>query len=254
MNALELLQDLQTRDIHLERAGDKLRVDAPKGMLTPEVRIPSKFILEEAVSWLPQNLKESPFYGSETLTRLQGVFFNDMVRKGRKLGLEIMVVCQKIAEIDKRALQSDAKILHYQSERPDLELYAKMGIPQGETLSLQPGDAFLFSSSVSKKRVHVRKRHSPHGANTPGLENLQRYQRTRNLVESDAETWRNSAISAHTRNTFDEPLEPFRIERPCFTEGFLFLCSHRNTATREKVSKNHEDIRSAYDGRAYRPS
>jgi DNA polymerase I len=38
MMALELLEDLQKRDIHLECAGDKLRVDAPKGTLTPELR------------------------------------------------------------------------------------------------------------------------------------------------------------------------------------------------------------------------
>src|SRR6266480_7552519 len=38
MTTLELLSDLQNLDIHLERAGDKLRVDAPKGALTPELR------------------------------------------------------------------------------------------------------------------------------------------------------------------------------------------------------------------------
>ncbi len=38
MTTLELLQDLQKRDIRLECAGDKLRYDAPKGGLTPELR------------------------------------------------------------------------------------------------------------------------------------------------------------------------------------------------------------------------
>ncbi len=37
MTTLELLQDLQKRDIRLECAGDKLRYDAPKGGLTPSL-------------------------------------------------------------------------------------------------------------------------------------------------------------------------------------------------------------------------
>jgi len=38
MTALELLNELQTRDIRLEHAGDKLHVNAPKGAVTPEIR------------------------------------------------------------------------------------------------------------------------------------------------------------------------------------------------------------------------
>lgn len=179
-----------------------------------DVRIPSEFILEEAVTWLPQNIKESPLYGSQVLNSLQGTFFNDMVRKGRKRGLGLTVVCQKIAEIDKRALQADAKILHYQNEGPDLERYEKMGIAKEETLSLQKGDAFLYTSHVSKRRVHIRKRYSEHGANTPGLDNLHRYQRTRNLPENaserDSEPWRTSEPSNVVRLQFGAPLEPVR--------------------------------------------
>jgi uncharacterized protein DUF87 len=175
-----------------------------------EQRIPSELILEEAVTWLPQNIKESPLYGTATLNALQGTFFNDMVRKGRKRGLGITVICQKVAEIDKRALQCDAKILHSQNEGPDLAVYEKMGISREETLSLQRGDAYLYSSHASKKLIHVRQRYSPHGGNTPGLEQLQRYQQRRNRVETEAETWRNPEISDGVRNHFEEPTEPFR--------------------------------------------
>ncbi len=38
MTALELLNDLRQQDIHLQCAGDKLRVNAPKGAVTPELR------------------------------------------------------------------------------------------------------------------------------------------------------------------------------------------------------------------------
>jgi hypothetical protein len=38
MTALELLNKLQTYDIHLECVGDKLRVNAPVGVVTPELR------------------------------------------------------------------------------------------------------------------------------------------------------------------------------------------------------------------------
>ena len=38
MTPLELLKELHTRDIHLECVGDKLRVNAPKGAVTPEIR------------------------------------------------------------------------------------------------------------------------------------------------------------------------------------------------------------------------
>ena len=39
MTARALLADLVTRDIRLSVAGDKLRVNAPKGRLTPELRL-----------------------------------------------------------------------------------------------------------------------------------------------------------------------------------------------------------------------
>lgn len=162
-----------------------------------EYRIPCEFLLEEATTWLPQNVSESPLHGSETFNKLQGAFFNDMVRKGRKRGLGLAVICQKIAEIDKRALQSDWKLLHRQTEINDLKRYAQMGIDNEETLSLQNGEGYLFTSEVSKLRIQIRRRHSSHGANTPGLKNLQSYQQSRNSLENqqaNGEIWRNDFV------------------------------------------------------------
>jgi hypothetical protein len=168
-----------------------------------ERRVPVEFLLEEATTWLPQNVKESPLYGTEEMNRLQDAFFNDLVRKGRKRGLGLTVICQKIAEIDKRALQCNVKLLHRQTELNDLEKYAKMGITNEETLSLADGEGFFFSSKVSKMLIQVRRRYSEHGANTPGLSELRQYQQSRNSLEkqqANGEMWRNG---------FERLAEPF---------------------------------------------
>src|SRR5579859_1285140 len=155
-----------------------------------ERRIPCDFILEEAVTWLPQYVTESPLKTKDpqTFALLQNTFFNDLVRKGRKRGLGITLVCQKIAELDNRAMQSDGKLLHRQTEEADLERYRKMGISREETLSLQNGEAFLYTGRVSKLRLQIRRRFSPHGANTPGLEQLRKHQ---SIARNSGEIWGN---------------------------------------------------------------
>ncbi len=62
MTTLELLSDLQNLDIHLECVGDKLRVDAPKGALTPELRT----ILVEQKTALLALLSGPPSCSEET--------------------------------------------------------------------------------------------------------------------------------------------------------------------------------------------
>lgn len=168
-----------------------------------ELRIPCEFLLEEATTWLPQNVNESQLNGTEVFARLQDAFFNDMVRKGRKRGLGLTVICQKIAEIDKRALQCDVKLLHRQTELNDLKKYAAMGITNEETLSLQDGEGYFFSSKVSKMLVQMRRRHSQHGANTPGLSELKRYQQGAKNFGESVETF------GGQRNSFEQALEPF---------------------------------------------
>ena len=134
-------------------------------------RIPCEVILEEATTWLPQRTSESVL-STETLNLLQAAFFNDVVRKGRKRGLGFTAVCQKIAEIDKRALQCKVKFLHAQSELNDLKRYAEMGIDHKDAMSLKQGEAFVWVGRIAKKRIHMRLRTSPHGASTPKLANL----------------------------------------------------------------------------------
>ncbi len=179
-----------------------------------EQRIPCEFLLEEAVTWLPQYVNESPLKTQEpqTLAALQNTFFNDLVRKGRKRGLGITLVCQKIAELDNRAMQSDGKLLHRQAEEADLERYRKLGITREETLSLKNGEVFLFSSHESKCRLQIRRRFSPHGANTPGLEQLRRHQQA---LHKGKEEWKHftntpeiDEISDENGKAFDPSTEP----------------------------------------------
>jgi Helicase HerA, central domain len=153
-----------------------------------EQRVPIEFLLEEATTWLPQNVKESALNDTPVMANLQSAFFNDMVRKGRKRGLGLTVICQKIAEIDKRALQCDVKLLHRQTELNDLDRYKKMGITVEETLSLQNGQGYYFSSKMSKALIQVRRRYSNHGANTPGLKALRSHQKGRNSFPCGAES------------------------------------------------------------------
>lgn len=176
-----------------------------------ERRIPCEFILEEATTWLPQNVKESPLNGTEVFNLLQGAFFNDMVRKGRKRGLGLTVICQKIAEIDKRVLQSELKILHRQGEMLDLEKYKKMGISYEETLSLQNGECFLFSSGIYKLRLQIRQRHTEHGANTPDLGALRKHQKVRNPLENARNFGeKEQANGDFFRTGFEPPVEPIQ--------------------------------------------
>jgi hypothetical protein len=135
---------------------------------------------------------------------LQDAFFNDMTRKGRKRGLGLTVICQKIGEIDKRVLQSEDKILHRQGEMIDLEKYKKWGISIEETLSLKNGECFFFSSEVAKLRLQIRKRHSQHGANTPDLKALRKHQKVRNPLEKE------QVSGDFFRNRFEQPVEPIQ--------------------------------------------
>jgi len=190
-----------------------------------ERRIPCEFLLEEAVTWLPQYVTESPLKSKDpqTFALLQNTFFNDLVRKGRKRGLGITLVCQKIAELDNRAMQSDGKLLHRQTEEADLERYRKMGISREETLSLQNGEAFLYTGRVSKLRLQIRRRSSPHGADTPGLQHLRRHQLTsRNFAEGWGNFGSSLPISDRDERAFEpstEALEGYsaKFRPPSFT-------------------------------------
>lgn len=175
-----------------------------------EHRVSCMFILDEAAFWLPQQVQESKL-SDKSLLAVQQAFFDDLVRRGRKRGLGLVLATQRSAEIDKRALQSNWKVLHRQTEEADLKRYVAMGITKEETLALRDGEAFVFNAQVSKLRVQMRLRYSKHGADTPGLASVRRYQREiRNFGEYDEPAFGNQDDPETSRIGFDQPMEPLR--------------------------------------------
>ena len=174
--------------------------------LESEDRVSSMVILEEAAVWLPQNPTQSLLQNPQSLAALQQIFFAVMVARGRKRGLGLALAAQRIAELDKRALQSSWKIYHRQTENTDLQLYQKSGIAREEAEVLRDGEAFLSTTRMSKKRVQMRKRYSPDGAKSPGLASVRRHQeRIRNTSEMFSFQ---PEISDTARNPFVQPMEP----------------------------------------------
>ncbi len=143
-------------------------------------RVSCMFILDEAATWLPQKVEES-ILSPETLTLLQSTIFNDVVRKGRKRGIGFILATQRIAEVDKRALQSSWRFLHQQTEDIDLRRYKSIlpSLEKETVLNFEPGECIVVSPTGAY-HTSIRMRYSPHGAPTPGLESItRRYGNTR---------------------------------------------------------------------------
>jgi hypothetical protein len=168
-----------------------LMIDLIKGIRAWEEshdRIPCEIILDEATVWLPQNVAEStlsrimvndPEAGEESkqvslLALLQRAFFSVVVRRGRKRGMGFTFAAQRIAEIDKRALQASWLFLMRQVQNADLKAYREYGIGASQVVSLAQGEAFVLAQGKAMERHQFRLRKSPHGAHAPGLAELRK--------------------------------------------------------------------------------
>lgn len=136
------------------------------------LRVPCMFFLDEANKWIPQNITESCVTDREALYLLQKAIFGTMVRRGGKRGLGIALATQRIAELDKRALQSTWKFLFRQTEENDLDRYAALGLDRASVQELRQGECFVFSPSVIGFPTHFRLTSAPHAGRTPGLAQL----------------------------------------------------------------------------------
>src|SRR5579875_2797395 len=134
-----------------------------------EVRVPCEIVLDEASVWLPQNPRESllsnvliddPDAGEEhgeksrkisLLTLVQRTFFT-VARRGRRRGIGLTLAAQRIAEIDKRALQGSWMFLMRQTQPADWREYAKFGISPEEAMGLLDGEAFVFAPGMPRER------------------------------------------------------------------------------------------------------
>ncbi len=155
------------------------------------VRIPCEIVLDEATVWLPQNPRESTLssvmvedpdgnadeYGKakqvSLLSLVQRAFFSTVVRRGRKRGMGFTLAAQRIAEIDKRALQGSWTFLMRQTQAADFREYAKFGISPEEAMGLLDGEAFVFAPGNPREKHRLRESKCPHdGGSTPGLKEL----------------------------------------------------------------------------------
>ncbi len=170
-----------------------------------EVRIPCEVILDEASVWLPQSPRESmlssiliddPDMPSDEdeevadqligkdkvakdkasrkitlLTLLQRTFFT-VARRGRRRGIGFTLAAQRIAEIDKRALQGSWMFLMRQTQPADFREYQKYKITPEEAMRLLDGEAFVFAPGKPRERHRLRQSVSPHGGVTPGMKAL----------------------------------------------------------------------------------
>lgn len=148
-------------------------------------RVACAVILDEAQVWLPENEAESyvsrvkdPNTKVSLLNRLQQTFFN-VVRRGRKRGIGFIFATQKLAEIDNRCLQADWGIYHRQEDIASLKRYAELGMDKDIAMALADGEAWIKSKKAGLNRNYqIRKRNSPHGAHTPGLDSVRARYRT----------------------------------------------------------------------------
>jgi hypothetical protein len=167
-----------------------------------KVRVPCEIVLDEASVWLPQNPRESLLSGimiddasafldededeeEETLVAgreraskkisllalLQRVCF-PIVRRGRRRGIGVTLAAQRIAEIDKRALQGSWMFLMRQTQPADWREYRKYGISPQEAMDLLDGEAFVIAPEKPMEKHRLRESHSPHGGITPGMKAL----------------------------------------------------------------------------------
>lgn len=146
-----------------------------------EDRLPVMVFLDEAQKWLPQNLRDS-WLTRDNQGLLHHAFFDIVVARGGKRGFGLVCATQRYSQLNKNVLQSQWKFLFKQTELIDVDNYRKQGLDPDEVTALRQGECFIFSPLVIGFKAIIRKRHSPHLANTPGLENLMRTSRKQKLL------------------------------------------------------------------------
>jgi len=162
-------------------------------------RIPCTFLLDEASKWIPQRQEESGLADKEVFSWLQQAIFGTMVRRGGKQGLGLILATQRIAELDKRALQSQWKFLFRQTEAVDIALYSRLGLTREGVVTLSQGECFIFSPTVVGFRALLRARYSPHLAHTPGLSELASHLRAVRPLELVARHYARPAANEEQR-------------------------------------------------------
>jgi len=124
---------------------------------------PIVVVYEEADMWAPQKW--------DRVTKPVLISTSKIALRGRKLGISPIFICPRPAEIAKTPLnESNVRFFGHLSGKEDvraLEWYLKgSGIEPKDLESLDVGE-FIVKSKLGTKRIRVRPRLTPHGADTP---------------------------------------------------------------------------------------
>jgi hypothetical protein len=131
------------------------------------MRRPMLLVLEEADVWAPQ------MWTREDRKCLKRVI--DIAKRGRKLGINTILITQRPADIHKTALaQSNLLFIGGFHSKPDLETIKqlsnllKLEIPTSDLARLGPGTFYaIYGGEIT--RIHAYMRKTPHGGETPPL-------------------------------------------------------------------------------------
>jgi len=170
------------------------------------------------------------------------------VERGRKRGVGLTLANQRVARLKKNVLQPSLALFHRQTQDVDIARYAEMGIKRDEVLSLGNGDAYVFTDRVAKRRIHMRLRNSPHGANTPGIASIRGRNKTRNLDEISDDPESGSSFKSNEKPTSTFPSFPIGQNRATEVPPEMrvkiitrYANGMRRTAIRDELELNGDE-------------
>jgi Helicase HerA, central domain len=147
-------------------------------------RIPFMFFIDEAQKWFPESLQEKPSdITPTTFALLQEAFVGQVVERGGKNGLGLVVATQRYSRLKKSLLQSLWKFYFRQSEEIDLARYKRQGIDPDEAKHLAQGECIVYGPDLEHFTFLARRAAAPLEGHTPGASALAKY--TRDLEVDD---------------------------------------------------------------------
>jgi Helicase HerA, central domain len=202
-----------------------------------KVRTPYQIVIEEAHEWIPQSGKTLV---KEVISRI--------AKRGRKRGLNLTLVSQRSARVDKDSLtQSDIYILHRVVHSLDIDVYKEvLPLPAKEVENIVPaladGEALVLYKHIADK-VQIRQRHTHHAGTTPELDKqveaklkttdvsslLKKLEAIKPELGSGTGT---VSIETETETAYDKPKS--KIRRPVQGQGQKQAGSSTQNTTSEK--------------------
>ena len=164
-------------------------------------RIPVFVAVGEITKWCPQNLGESVL-DRRVLKLVQHALFDVVVRRGGKRGYGLITDAQKYADMDKRLLQGQWRILFAQTEINDLQRLRTQypGLDMEVVAGLGAGESFVFCPQ-RQGPLYVKWPLSdiPLGGSSPSLAQLKAHHRkiAQSVTGVLSQLEMRAALSAH---------------------------------------------------------